>query len=41
MADIGIAIIGHGFMGHEHETMLCDFPGDQAGWDFRQRSRTA
>ncbi len=27
MADIGIAIIGHGFMGHEHETMLCDFPG--------------
>jgi predicted dehydrogenase len=25
--DIRIAIIGHGFMGHEHEKMLCDFPG--------------
>ena len=22
MKDIGIAIIGHGFMGHEHEKML-------------------
>lgn len=27
MSDVRIAIIGHGFMGHEHETMLCDFPG--------------
>lgn len=27
MKDIGIAIIGHGFMGHEHEKMLKDFPG--------------
>ncbi len=27
MKDIGIAIIGHGFMGHEHEKMLSDFPG--------------
>lgn len=27
MSDIGIAIIGHGFMGHEHEKMLRDFPG--------------
>ena len=27
MKDIGIAIIGHGFMGHEHEKMLLDFPG--------------
>lgn len=25
--DIRIAIIGHGFMGHEHEKMLSDFPG--------------
>ena len=25
--DIRIAIIGHGFMGHEHEKMLNDFPG--------------
>ena len=25
--DIGFAIIGHGFMGHEHEKMLSDFPG--------------
>lgn len=25
--DIRIAIIGHGFMGHEHEKMLGDFPG--------------
>ena len=25
--DIGIAIVGHGFMGHEHEKMLLDFPG--------------
>ena len=22
--DIGIAIVGHGFMGHEHEKMLLD-----------------
>jgi len=27
MSDVRIAIIGHGFMGHEHETMLYDFPG--------------
>ena len=27
MEDIRIAIIGHGFMGHEHEKMLKDFPG--------------
>lgn len=27
MRDIGFAIIGHGFMGHEHEKMLSDFPG--------------
>ena len=27
MKDIGIAIIGHGFMGHEHEKMLLNFPG--------------
>ena len=27
MKDINIAIIGHGFMGHEHETMLSDFEG--------------
>ena len=27
MEDIRIGIIGHGFMGHEHEKMLCDFPG--------------
>ena len=27
MKDIGIAIIGHGFMGHEHKKMLLDFPG--------------
>lgn len=27
MKDINIAIIGHGFMGHEHEKMLLDFPG--------------
>lgn len=27
MKDINIAIIGHGFMGHEHETMLSDFDG--------------
>lgn len=27
MEDIRIAIIGHGFMGHEHEKMLSDFPG--------------
>lgn len=26
-SDIRIAIIGHGFMGHEHEKMLSDFPG--------------
>lgn len=25
--DIRIAIIGHGFMGHEHEKMLSNFPG--------------
>lgn len=25
--DIRMAIIGHGFMGHEHETMLSNFPG--------------
>ena len=25
--DIRFAIIGHGFMGHEHEKMLSDFPG--------------
>ncbi len=25
--DVRIAIIGHGFMGHEHEKMLSDFPG--------------
>lgn len=25
--DIGFGIIGHGFMGHEHESMLYDFPG--------------
>lgn len=25
--DIRIGIIGHGFMGHEHEAMLRDFPG--------------
>jgi predicted dehydrogenase len=25
--NIGLSIIGHGFMGHEHETMLSDFPG--------------
>ena len=25
--DIRMAIIGHGFMGHEHEKMLSDFPG--------------
>ena len=24
---INIAVIGHGFMGHEHEKMLSDFPG--------------
>ena len=27
MEDIRIAIVGHGFMGHEHEKMLSDFPG--------------
>lgn len=27
MKDIGIGIIGHGFMGHEHEKMLSGFPG--------------
>lgn len=27
MEDIRIAIIGHGFMGHEHEKMLSRFPG--------------
>ncbi|MBQ9031687.1 MAG: Gfo/Idh/MocA family oxidoreductase [Parasporobacterium sp.] len=27
MRDINIAIIGHGFMGHEHETMLLKTPG--------------
>ncbi|WP_130838544.1 Gfo/Idh/MocA family protein [Lachnoclostridium sp. Marseille-P6806] len=27
MKDIRIAVIGHGFMGHEHEKMLKDFPG--------------
>ena len=27
MKDISIGIIGHGFMGHEHETMLTDFEG--------------
>ena len=27
MDRIGIGIIGHGFMGHEHETMLKDFEG--------------
>ena len=27
MEDIRVAIIGHGFMGHEHEKMLSDFPG--------------
>ena len=27
MKDIRIAIIGHGFMGHEHETMLLKTPG--------------
>lgn len=27
MKDINIAIIGHGFMGHEHETMLSDMEG--------------
>ena len=25
--EIGFGIIGHGFMGHEHEKMLLDFPG--------------
>ena len=29
MEPIRIAIIGHGFMGHEHEKMLSDFPGIQ------------
>ena len=29
MQPIRIAIIGHGFMGHEHEKMLSDFPGIQ------------
>lgn len=27
MKDINIAIIGHGFMGHEHEAMLLKTPG--------------
>lgn len=27
MEEIRIAVIGHGFMGHEHEKMLSDFPG--------------
>lgn len=27
MRDIGFGIIGHGFMGHEHEKMLTEFPG--------------
>ena len=27
MEDIRIGVIGHGFMGHEHEKMLLDFPG--------------
>ena len=27
MNPIKIAVIGHGFMGHEHEKMLKDFPG--------------
>lgn len=27
MKDIGIGIIGHGFMGHEHEAMLMNFEG--------------
>ena len=27
MRDINVAIIGHGFMGHEHETMLLKTPG--------------
>lgn len=29
MEDIRIGVIGHGFMGHEHEKMLIDFPGIQ------------
>ena len=29
MKPVRIAIIGHGFMGHEHEKMLKDFPGVQ------------
>ena len=27
MEDIRIAVIGHGFMGHEHETMLSQMEG--------------
>lgn len=27
MKDIRLAIIGHGFMGHEHEKMLKNFSG--------------
>ncbi|MDO4285259.1 MAG: Gfo/Idh/MocA family oxidoreductase [Eubacteriales bacterium] len=27
MGDIGVGIIGHGFMGHEHETMLSEMEG--------------
>jgi len=27
MKEIGIGIIGHGFMGHEHEKMLCELEG--------------
>ena len=27
MEDIRIAVIGHGFMGHEHETMLTNLEG--------------
>ena len=29
MEPIKLAIIGHGFMGHEHEKMLTKFPGIQ------------
>ena len=27
MKSVNIAVIGHGFMGHEHEKMLKTFPG--------------
>ena len=42
MKDIGIAVIGHGFMGHEHEKMLKDFPGIRlVGFADREKEQLA